>query len=289
MNPLTIRGWLPLGVAFCDEGIPDGGLLKKGDASSKICSSTSDWRDTSTWVTEASITEGRESMNQLSNRTARTDSIRSETHLGMTWVVMAGMVALLTLIGPPAVSAEQTATESVKSTVDEVIHILSSEELKQPGRSVERRQKIEHVIRQRVSYEDMAKRALGWPWIELTDTERQEFVVLFVELLRDTFAGRIDNYTDEQVLYLSEQHEENCAEVKTKLSGPKVDTLLDFRLADKVGHWYVYDVIIDGAGIVSNYHAQFVSIIRDHSYRGLVHKMKEKTLVVKAFETTTAP
>ena len=68
-----------------------------------------------------------------------------------------------------------------------------------------------------------------------------------------------------------------------------MDTLLDFRLADKVGQWSVYDVAIDGAGIVSNYHAQFISIIRDHSYAGLVKKMKEKTLVVKAFETTTAP
>ena len=228
-------------------------------------------------------------MNQIANGTARTGAISSETRLGMIWAVMAGMVALLMLIGTTMASAEQTATESVKSTVDEVIHILNSEELNQPGRSVERRQKIEQVIRRRVSYEDMAKRALGWPWIELTDTERQEFVVLFVELLRDTFAGRIDNYTDEQVLYLSEQHEANCAEVRTKLSGRKVDTLLDFRLAGKVGHWYVYDVIIDGAGIVSNYHAQFVSIIRTHSYTGLVNKMKEKTLVVKAFEATTAP
>jgi phospholipid transport system substrate-binding protein len=225
-------------------------------------------------------------MSQISNRAAGTGFISSKTGFGMIWVVMASMVALL--IGTPMASAEQTATESVKSTIDAVIHILNSEELNQPGRSVERRQKIEHVIRQRINYEDMAKRALGWPWIELTDAERQEFVALFVQLLRDTFAGRIDNYADEQVLYLSERHEENCAEVRTKLSGRKVDTILDFRLADKVGLWHVYDVVIDGAGLVSNYHAQFASIIRDHSYAGLVHKMKEKTLVVKAFETTTA-
>ncbi|BFU90731.1 MAG: putative ABC transporter, auxiliary component, ATP-dependent toluene efflux transporter [Nitrospira sp.] len=226
-------------------------------------------------------------MNQMANSAASAGLISSEMRLGTIWVVMAGMVALL--IGTSVASAEQTATESVKSTIDEVIHILNSEELKQPGRSVERRQKIEQVIRQRVSYKDMAKRTLGWSWTELTDTERQEFVALFVQLLRDTFAGRIDNYADEQVLYLSEQREENCAEVRTKLSGRKVDTTLDFRLADKVGHWYVYDVVIDGAGIVSNYHAQFASIIRDHSYGGLVNKMKEKTLVMKAFEMTTAP
>lgn len=218
---------------------------------------------------------------------ARKGFMNFERSFGMISGVIAGIIVLL--MGTPVASAEQTATDSVKSTIDEVIHILNSEELNQPGRSGERRQKIEHVMRQRVSYEDMAKRALGWPWIELTTTERQEFVALFVQLLRDTFACRIDNYADEHVLYLSEQREENFAEVKAKLSGIKVDTLLDFRLTDKVGHWIVYDVIIDGAGIVSNYHAQFASIIRDYSYAGLVSKMKEKTLVVKAFETTTAP
>ncbi len=228
-------------------------------------------------------------MSQRSNGIAATNAISFETHPGMTWSVKAGMIVLLMLLGVTVASAEQTATEAVRGTIDEVIHILNSEELNQPGRSVERRQKIEHVIRERVNYEDMAKWALGWSWIELGDLERQEFVALFVQLLRDTVAGRIDNYADEQVLYLSEQHEENCAEVRTKLSGRKMDTLLDFRLADRDGHWYVYDVVIDGVGLVSNYHAQFASIIREHSYAGLVTKMKEVTLVMKAFETTMAP
>ena len=87
----------------------------------------------------------------------------------------------------------------------------------------------------------MAKRALGspWPWIELTDTERQQFVALFGQVLRDTFACRIDNYADAQVRYLSEQQGANFAEVRAKLLGPKTETLLDFRLVDKIGNWYV--------------------------------------------------
>ncbi len=228
-------------------------------------------------------------MNRLFNRTSSQGSISLNGHLGTTWVVMIGMVALLVLMGTPRVSAEQTPTESVKSTIDDVIHILNNDALKQPSRSVERRQKIEHIIRQRVSYEDMARLSLGMPWLALTDNERREFVGLFVQLLRDMFAGKVDVMADAQVRYLSEQREQSYAEVRTKLLGQKVDTLLDFRLADKVGQWFVYDVIIDDASIVSNYHAQFLSIIRDHSYAGLVKKMKEKTLTVKTFETTAAP
>lgn len=226
----------------------------------------------------------------LFNRTSSSQgSSYTNRRLGPTWVVMIGMVGLLVLIGTPGVSAEQTPTDSVKRTIDAVIQILNNEELKQPSRFGERRQKIEHVVRQRVSYEDMARLALGTHWLALTDTERREFVGLFVQLLRDMFGGNIDDMADAQVRYLSEQREQGYAEVRTKLLGQKVDTHLDFRLADKVGKWLVYDVVIDGAGIVSNYHAQFTSIIRDHAYAGLVKKMKEKTLVVKAFETTSAP
>ena len=160
----------------------------------------------------------------------------------------------------------------------DVIHILSKEELKQPSRSLERRQKLEQIVRQRASYEDMAKRSLGMPWMELTDAERREFAGLFVQLLCDMFAGRIDVYADEQVLYLTEQLEKNFAEVRTRLSDQKMEALLDFWLAEKSGHWYAYDVVIDGSSIVDKYHAQVTSILRHHSYPDLVNKMKEKHL-----------
>lgn len=228
-------------------------------------------------------------MSQIAHTAVSQGPIGPARRLGSGWTAIAGLVALLALTGTDQAAAELTPTESVKSTMAEVVRILDNAELKQPGRTVERRQHIEQVVRDRVSYEEMAKRALGIPWTDLTDSERQEFVGLFVQLLRDTFAGRIDEYTGEQVLYLSEQREEQFAEVKTKLTGRKMDTLLDFRLANRLGIWLVYDVVIDGASMVGNYQAQFTSIIRDLTYAGLVKRMKEKTLVVKAFETTRTP
>ena len=158
-------------------------------------------------------------MGQIFHNAVSQDSIGFGQRIGIgsSWSAITGLVALLALTGTAAAAAELTPTESVKSTITEVVRILNNAELNQPGRSAERRQQVERVVRDRVSYEEMAKRALGAPWMDLADSERQEFVGLFVQLLRDTFAGRIDEYTGEQVLYLSEQLEERCAEVKTKL------------------------------------------------------------------------
>ena len=202
----------------------------------------------------------------------------------LDWSIILGMVLWLASIVPAVAALPQTPTESVRSTIEDVMHILTNEQLKQPDRLAERRQEIERIVRSRVSYEDMAKQALGLPWLNLEAEERQEFVDLFVQLLRDSFAGKIDTYADEQVLYLSEQRDDRMAEVRTKLTGRKTDSSLNFRLADRAGTWLVYDVVIDGASIVHNYRAQFARIIRDVSYPGLVKLMREKTLVVKVFE-----
>lgn len=188
---------------------------------------------------------------------------------------------------PSATPAESAVTEAVKSTVTELIQVLDDLRLKAPERAEERRHEIERIIMRRVSYEEMARRALGAPWSEITTQERQEFVGLFVQLLRDAFAGRITEHTDERVVYLGEQREDDFAEVKTQLRGQKVDTRVDFRLMHASGDWLVYDVVIDGASIVSNYRAQFSSIIRDVTYAGLVKKMKQNAVAVKFFEKTT--
>lgn len=185
---------------------------------------------------------------------------------------------------PAAIGSE--ATEAVQGTIANVMRVLDDEKLKNSEQVEKRRHEIEEIIKQRVDYEEMAKRALGTPWSSLSHHERKEFVDLFVQLLRDTFAGRIAEHSDEQVLYLSEQREDSFAEVKTQLKGRKIDTPIDFRLIHRFGDWRVYDVVIDGASIVSNYRSQFSSIIRDVSYGGLVKKMRQKAVAVKIFEKT---
>lgn len=219
------------------------------------------------------------------------DTICRLVRNGARW---GSLVVLLNIFGLPAVSTgqenlNQTATEAVKSTVNNIIDVLDDENLNQPEQAETRRHKIEDIIRHRVDYEEMAKRALGAPWSTLSEQEKQEFVSLFVQLLRDTFAGRITEHHDEQVLYLSEYREDFFAEVQTQLRGRKIDTPIDFRLINRQAQWRVYDIVIDGASIVSNYRSQFTSIIREVSYIGLVRKMRQKAVAVKAFETVQAP
>ncbi len=207
---------------------------------------------------------------------------------------LSGIVAVLimtsvSLAATTSNGIESSATEAVKATINDLIQVLDDESLKQPEQAEERRHEIEDIIKHRMDYEEMARRALGAPWSTLSHRDQHEFVDLFVQLLRDTFAGRIAERSDEQVVFLEERREDAFAEVKAQMKGRKIDTPVDFRLIHHPHEWRVYDVVIDGASIVSNYRSQFTSIIRDVAYVGLVKKMRQKAIAVKVFEKSPTP
>ena len=51
---------------------------------------------------------------------------------------------------------------------------------------------------------------------------------------------------------------------------------VDYRMLRREDRWLVYDVVIEGVSLISNYRTQFNKIIQTSSYGELVKKMKTK-------------
>ncbi len=201
---------------------------------------------------------------------------------GIGWVVVAIALCLVVSLTSSSAAAG-TATEAVKSSLDQVVRVLEDKELKNPERAVERRRQLVKIIGDRFSYEEMSKRSLGPQWNKLDETQRQEFVDLFQQLLVRSYAGKIEGYSGERIQYLNERDEGDYAEVRTKLISRKGELPVDYRLLNKFGEWRVYDIVVDGISLASNYRGQFTKIIRSASYEDLVEKLRSKT------ETFTPP
>jgi len=179
---------------------------------------------------------------------------------------------------PVAFTAQETPTEVVRATIDEVISILENPDLKDPAKLIPRRRMLEEVIATRFDYAEMSKRALAAHWRPLSEAERKEFVDLFKSFLSDRYAEKIEGYAGEQVSYLSERIEGSYAEVRTELRSSKVEVPMDYRLFLKGGRWHAYDIIVDGVSLVKNYRSQFNSIIREDSYQELLRKLRDRTV-----------
>lgn len=193
------------------------------------------------------------------------------------WAGVGSLVAGMVLVWSAPSLAGGPATAAIKQTVDEVIRILADEKMKKPEKVQERRKLLEKVVGDRFSYDEMAKRALAAQWQKLEEKQRAEFVELFMRLLTNSYADKIEGYTGEQVHYLNERNEGDYAEVRTKVASGKAEIPLDYRMLNKSGDWRVYDVVVDGVSLVNNYRGQFAKIIRTSGYDDLVKQLRNKS------------
>jgi len=168
-------------------------------------------------------------------------------------------------------------TDQMKQTVDKVLDILNNKELKKPGKVKERRTAIRKAVGEKFDFEEMAKRSLALYWKQRTPEEKKEFVSLYSDLLERSYIKKIENYSDEKIIYTDEKIDDGYAIVKTKiLTKRNVEIPIEYRLLKKNNKWDVYDVVIEGVSLVNNYRNQFSKIIRTSSYEELVKRMQNK-------------
>lgn len=213
----------------------------------------------------------------------------SEVVRGIGRLTMVGVmgVCLLCGIGAPKAFAG-TPTDSMKGTIDEVLRIIRDKELKEAAKAEARRSQLEKAVAERFDYREMSLRALGAPWKNLSEQEKQEFVTLFQDLLISAYAKQIETYKGEGVKYLdertyhSEQDGKDYAEVRTKILLEKTELPVDYRLIHGGANWHVYDVIMANTSLVQNYQKQFHSLLRKKSYPDLVEHLRETVNKLKS-------
>jgi phospholipid transport system substrate-binding protein len=120
----------------------------------------------------------------------------------------------------------------------------------------------------------MSKRSLGTRWRERTPEERDRFVVLFRELLENSYLGKIEGYEGEAIRYGKETVDGPYAVVKTLVVTRKGQEIpVDYRMLVDGGKWRIYDVAIEGISLVNNYRSQFNSILQKSSFAEMMEKL----------------
>lgn len=196
-------------------------------------------------------------------------------------IIMTTLLFCMCVTGPKQALA--SVTNEVKSVVDEVVRIVSDKEMKKPQNEQKRRNALKKTISTIFDYGEMTQRSMGKHWKERSPAEKKELVQLFETLLENSYAGKIESYNQEKIVYLKENMESEYAEVKSKVITAKRDEFtLDYRLMNKGGRWMVYDVVIEGVSLVSNYRTQFNNIIQRQGYGELVKKLRVKSEEIKA-------
>ena len=179
--------------------------------------------------------------------------------------------------GVPAVSAAPSSPMAqLKDSVDEIINILKREELKAPDRYDERQELIWEVVNKMFDFREMAKRSLGKNWKIISTEEQGRFVGLFSSLVKYRYIGKINDYTNQEIVYTKQLLKENRAMVYSLLIDKGTKIPIIYKLKSNQDKWFIYDMKIENVSLVLNYRRDFDSVIRKEKFAGLVERITQQ-------------
>ncbi len=207
-------------------------------------------------------------------------------------VFVMSMVAALAIgmqpaAAQPKVVADQTGPlERVRTSVSRVLAIVQAPHPVASGGG-QRRTEIRRVAQGLFDFNEMARLTLARHWKDRSVREQEEFVQLFTDLLERSYLTTIENYAGERITFVGESISGPYAQVRSRITTERrVEISIDYRLIESGARWAVYDVVLDGVSLVSNYRSQFNSIIRTSSFADLLAKLRSRQIEAHAIPRT---
>lgn len=188
------------------------------------------------------------------------------------------LALLLASVMLPAQAVEDPAA-LVKTTSDRVLAEVSSKKkelTESPGKIYEL---VSDIVLPRFDFARMSQLVLGKYWRRASGQEQHEFVEQFRELLVRTYATALLNYSGQEIKYLPVRMVDGATEVTvgTEVSEQGAPAIpINYNLYLNGDNWKVFDVVIDGVSLVSNYRTSFASQIRRYQMSGLIANLQER-------------
>jgi phospholipid transport system substrate-binding protein len=186
-------------------------------------------------------------------------------------------LALIMMFVIPVSSNALTPLESVKADINKVLDVLRDPTLKGESGKKIKNTKIRALSREMFDFTELSRRTLALNWNKFNAAQQKEFVDLYSLLLEETYADKILSYTNEKVLYSKEYNlTENTVEVKTTIVTKQGDVPINYRVIRKGSEWKVYDVVVEGVSLISNYRSQFREILINKPPESLIDTLRKK-------------
>lgn len=171
--------------------------------------------------------------------------------------------------------AEVDPQVQLESTISSVIDILHTTETYGID---ETRNKILTELEKSFSFEIIIRRTLARNWNQLTAAQRERITVLITDLLIKAYTHELAGADKPEINFLkSEELGANKVQIYTTVSYRNALASVNYRLANvKNQGWQVYDILIEGTSIVSNYRGQFDEFLQTKSPQQLLEMIESK-------------
>lgn len=175
--------------------------------------------------------------------------------------------------------AGMTPDQLVKKTADDVIEVIKNDKDIQAGNQQKIFALAEEKILPNFDFEKVSRLVLGKNWTNATSEQKTAFQAEFKTLLLRTYATALSKYKNQTIEYKPFRMEAGAdsATVKTAIQQAGGDPIsVDYSLGKKADDWKVFDIVIEGVSLVTNYRSQFAQEIRQNGLDSLTKKLADK-------------
>lgn len=193
---------------------------------------------------------------------------------GISYSSMAALLLLLT--GTSLLAMTSKPQDVIEHSLDNIIAVLANPAQQGEQFWPEKKKKVIAIINANFDFEEMSKRCLARAWRKRSSAEKEHFVTIFQELLQNTYIDRLKTVADGSVKLEDVLVRGKKAVVKTSVLQPNKKYSFIFKLRQRNDKWAIYDIIVEGVSLVSNYRSQFSQVIGKNGYPALVSRIEKK-------------
>jgi phospholipid transport system substrate-binding protein len=189
------------------------------------------------------------------------------------------LVTLAACVPLIAAAADEAPDALVKRVTDEVLAIIKSDKDLQAGNT----QKVVSLAEQKVlphfDFTRMTRLAVGRNWQQANDAQKESLTKEFRTLLVRTYSTSLSAYRNQniEVKPLKMAAGDKEVTVRTQVvqpGGPPIP--IDYAMEKADSGWKVYDVVIDGASLVTTYRSSFNDQISKGGVDGLIKALVDR-------------
>ena len=185
----------------------------------------------------------------------------------------------LVLAASPLFAQEEAPDTKIKKVTEDVLTIVRQDKDIQSGNTKKAIDLVEARVIPHFNFQRMTALAMGRDWNKASPEQKTRLSEEFKTLLVRTYSNALTSYRDQTLRYkpFKMQPGETDVVIKTEIVQPGAKPIqLDYSLEKQGNDWKVYDVIVAGVSLVSNYRDTFNQEVRANGVDSLIQMLANK-------------
>jgi phospholipid transport system substrate-binding protein len=199
------------------------------------------------------------------------------------------ILVFLAFFVPSVVLAQEAPDALVKRVTDEVLAIIKADKDLQAGNSRKVVELAEAKVLPHFDFTRMTRLAVGKNWQQASDAQKEQLVKEFRTMLVRTYSTSLTAYRNQTIevkptKMAAADKETTVRTAVLQQGGPSIP--IDYSMEKVDSGWKVYDVVIDGASLVTTYRGSFNEQIQRGGIDGLLKTLADRNRAPQAAPAT---